>query len=113
MLSFSATATGGDATLFLARHWQKRPLWIPAGANIASLPAVDPDELAWLATLEDVESRLIFTDRHTGRTTYRMESGPFPPARLESLPPTDWTLLVQDTEKHLPTLRACIPHDLC
>jgi len=106
VLSFSATATGGDAGSFLAEYWQKRPLWIPGSAGAESLPSIEPDEIAWLATLEDVESRLVFTDRRDGRTTYRMDAGPFSPERLESLPPTGWTLLVQDAEKHLPELRA-------
>jgi len=106
VLSFSATATGGDAGSFLERHWQKRPLWIPGGADTSRLPSIEPDEVAWLATLEDVESRLVFTERRNGRTTYRMDTGPFSSARLESLPPADWTLLVQDAEKHLPELRA-------
>jgi 50S ribosomal protein L16 3-hydroxylase len=106
VLSFSATATGGGAGSFLERHWQKRPLWIPGGVDVSRLPSIEPDEVAWLATLEDVESRLVFTERRGGKTTYRMDTGPFSSERLESLPPADWTLLVQDAEKHLPELRA-------
>lgn len=69
-------------------------------------PSLDPDELAWLATLDDVESRLIFTVREGGSTRYRVEHGPFEAEYLSSLPRQDWTLLVHDVEKHLPDCRA-------
>ena len=72
----------------------------------ADLPSLSPDELAWLATLEDVESRLVFTERHDGKTVYRVEHGPFANEELQQLPDKDWTLLVQDVEKHLPDFRA-------
>ena len=68
-------------------------------------PSITRNELAWLATLDDVESRLIFVDRGEGRTVYRVETGPFDPAYLQALPKRDWTLLVHDVEKHLPTMR--------
>ena len=93
------------AAQFLARHWQKEPLFI--GQAVASLrPAITRNELAWLATLDDVESRLIFTDRSRSPVRYAAESGPFAPEYLASLPQRDWTLLVHDVEKHLPALRA-------
>ena len=69
-------------------------------------PSITRNELAWLVTLDDVESRLIFVDRDEGRTVYRVETGPFDPAYLQALPKRDWTLLVHDVEKHLPTMRA-------
>lgn len=69
-------------------------------------PAVTRNELAWLATLEDVESRIVFVDRDTNATRYRVKTGPFDAAYLQALPKRDWTLLVHDVEKHLPALRA-------
>jgi 50S ribosomal protein L16 3-hydroxylase len=78
---------------------------MPAAADLDALPDIEADELAWLATLDDVESRLVFTESRDGKTFYRMESGPFDAAQLESLPEKDWTLLIQDVEKHLPALR--------
>jgi len=69
-------------------------------------PSLAADELAWLATLPDVECRLVFTETAGNRTTYRVQDGPFTEAELASLPARDWTLLVQDVEKHLPDFRA-------
>ena len=92
-----------DAENFLAEYWQKSPVtgtW-PAASG---LPVLDSGELAWLATQEDVEARLVFTER--GETTrYRVETGPFTEQELSNLPPQDWTLLVQDVDKHLPDFR--------
>ena len=75
------------------------------GAASQALPSLAPDELAWLATQPDVESRLVFTERTDDAARYRLESGPFTDAQLSSLPDRDWTLLVQDVEKHLPDFR--------
>jgi 50S ribosomal protein L16 3-hydroxylase len=90
-----------SAELFLARHWQKSPLFMP-GAVDMPVPSLQPGELAWLATQDDVESMLIFTEHGPDHTRYRVESGPFDDNLLSGLPQCDWTLLVQDVEKHLP-----------
>ena len=90
--------------MFLARYWQKKPLFIPQAVD-AVRPAVTRNELAWLATLDDVESRLVFTNRADERTRYRVETGPFDVEFLQALPKCDWSLLVHDVEKHLPALR--------
>ena len=89
---------------FLARCWQSEPVFM-AGAVDKLHPAVTRNELGWLATLDDVESRIIFTERHGERARYRAESGPFAPEYLEALPKRDWTLLVHDVEKHIPAMR--------
>ena len=68
-------------------------------------PSVTRNELAWLATLDDVESRIVFTDLAKDRARYRVETGPFDVEFLQSLPKRNWTLLVHDVEKHLPALR--------
>jgi len=73
-------------------------------------PSISRNELGWLATLSDVESRLIFVDRDGDNTRYRTETGPFDPEYLEALPKRDWTLLVHDVEKHLPEMRALFDH---
>jgi 50S ribosomal protein L16 3-hydroxylase len=70
-----------------------------------NLPQLDAGEIAWLATQEDVESRLVITERQGAAVRYRLENGPFDAARLGTLPERDWTLLVQDVEKHLPEFR--------
>lgn len=92
------------AEKFLAYHWQKKPLYMPRAVDRIR-PAVTRNELAWLATLEDVESRIVFTHRRGDRKTYTVETGPFDEAYLGTLPIRDWTLLVHDVEKHLPALR--------
>ena len=68
-------------------------------------PSVTRNELAWLATLEDVESRLVFTETRKQATRYRAETGPFDSDYLAALPARGWTLLVHDVEKHLPAMR--------
>ena len=90
---------------FLDRYWQKRPLFLPHGVPHMA-PVIDDDELAWLATEDDVESRLVFTEVNKGKVRYRVEHGPFTADFLQSLPATNWTLLVQDVDKHLPDFRA-------
>jgi 50S ribosomal protein L16 3-hydroxylase len=89
---------------FLARHWQKSPLFMP-GTFEPLEPELSPDELAWLSTMPDVESRLVFTERQNDEVSYRVEHGPFDDATLTGLPDADWTLLVQDVDKHLPDFR--------
>jgi len=69
-------------------------------------PSLNSGELAWLATQEDVESRLVFTQSHGKDTHYQVKHGPFQNDVLSSLPRQNWTLLVQDVEKHLPDFRA-------
>lgn len=68
-------------------------------------PTISRNELAWLATLDDVESRIVFTQRDDARTRYRAESGPFDTDYLAALPRRDWSLLVHDVDKHLPAMR--------
>lgn len=90
--------------LFLERYWQKQPLFLPrALADV--WPALDADELAWLALQPDVEARLVITRRAGAAVTYELRQGPFRAASFESLPRTDWTLLVNDVDKHLPDFR--------
>lgn len=92
------------AETFLSRHWQKDPLFMPQA--IAALhPALSRNELAWLATLEDVESRIVFTDHDRDLRRYRVETGPFDTAFLQALPKRNWSLLVHDVDKHLPAMR--------
>ena len=97
------------AETFLQHYWQKKPLFMPAALQKVR-PSITRNELGWLATLEDVESRLVFVDRGGPKVRYRTESGPFESHYLAALPKRDWTLLVHDVEKHLPTMRALFKH---
>ena len=93
------------AETFLERHWQKQALFMPRALNRLR-PAISRNELAWLATLEDVESRLVFVVSENGRQRYRVETGPFESEYLGKLPKRDWSLLVHDVEKHIPAMRS-------
>jgi len=85
---------------FLSRHWQKRPLLIRAGLTPFRDP-LSPEELAGLACEAEVESRLVLGNRERG---FELRHGPFAEHAFSALPAVDWTLLVQDVEKHLPAL---------
>jgi 50S ribosomal protein L16 3-hydroxylase len=89
---------------FLERHWQRRFVAFP-GAMPGFVPPISPDELAGLACEEEVESRLV-QGNVGGR--FQMEHGPFEESRFERLPERDWTLLVQDVDKHVPEVAALL-----
>ncbi len=91
--------------MFLSGFWQKLPLFLPHAIDRIS-PSLEADELAWLAMQEDVESRIVFTRRNGSAERYEVTQGPFEENFLASLPGNDWTLLVQDVEKHLPDVRS-------
>nr|WP_294866340.1 cupin domain-containing protein [uncultured Pseudogulbenkiania sp.] len=82
---------------FLKEYWHKKPLLI-RGALKEVGPHVDFDWLAELAMQDDVESRLI--EFNQGR--WKLESGPFRPSRFKRLPASDWTILVQNVNHHVP-----------
>jgi 50S ribosomal protein L16 3-hydroxylase len=83
---------------FMRRHWQRKPLLVRAGA----MPWVDalPRKALWaLAADEAVESRLV-AQKPAG---WSLQSGPF--KRLPPQTQSQWTLLVQGVEAHLPAAR--------
>jgi len=87
---------------FLRDYWQQRPLLLRQ-AFPAFEPELDADDIAGLACDELAESRLV-----TGRfpsPDWTLRYGPFSEADFAALPPRDWTLLVQDVEKHYPPLQ--------
>ncbi len=92
---------------FLRDYWQKRPLLI-RNAFPGFHPPLDGDELAGLACEEDVESRLISGSVHSGR--WQVRHGPLSEEMFGHLPERDWTLLVQDVEKHVPELAPFLDH---
>ena len=100
---------GISVAQFLRQHWQREPLHLPDAIGHCD-PLLEADELAWLATLDDVESRLIFTEHDNDQTRYRVETGPFSAKQLAALPGQGWTILVQDVEKHLPDMRSWFAH---
>jgi 50S ribosomal protein L16 3-hydroxylase len=91
---------------FLARHWQKAPLFV-RGAFPAWRDPVTPEELAGLACEGGVESRLVTTPRR-GHRGWRVEHGPFAAARFRRLPDAHWTLLVQGVDEHVAAVEALL-----
>ncbi len=88
---------------FLAEYWQKKPCLIRQAITDFK-PLLDGDDLAGLACEEMAESRLI-----TGTVEaadWEVTNGPFTDADFASLPEQNWTLLVQDVEKHYAPLQA-------
>lgn len=90
-----------SAAEFLADYWQKRPLLIPQAIPGYTAP-LDPDELAGLACLDDVESRIVL--EKDGAAPWELRHGPFDDAAFGALPASHWTLLVQECNKHVPEL---------
>ena len=87
----SSEPLGGlAAATFLRRHWHKQPLLVRAAFPDFTGPFRKRDLFA-LARRDDVESRLVV--RNGKRWT--LAHGPFARSDLASLPPRDWTLLVQ------------------
>jgi len=88
---------------FLDEYWQKKPLLVRQ-AFPEFAPDLDVNDIAGLACEELAESRLI-----TGsypRHDWTLCHGPFREKDLRRLPDSDWTLLVQDVEKHYPPVRS-------
>lgn len=94
---------------FLKTYWQKKPLLIRK-----AIPSIEtalkltlPDDLLQLACEDDVESRLIVKNE---RNTYEKTYGPFEEAELlksgkrNILPLRDWTILVQEVDRHVPAV---------
>ena len=87
---------------FLTEFWQKKPCLIRQ-AFPGFVSPLDGDDLAGLACDELAESRWVignFRDRN-----WQLRTGPFSDGDFTSLPENDWTLLVQDVEKHYPPLQ--------
>ncbi|MCG6877333.1 MAG: cupin domain-containing protein [Betaproteobacteria bacterium] len=76
--------------VFLARHWQRRPL-VVRGAIPDFREPLGVAELFRLASHGEVESRLV---RRSARE-WRLEHGPFSRATFARMPDSRWTLLVQ------------------
>ena len=83
----------------LDTYWQKKPLLIRE-AFPDFTPPVDANELAGLACESDVESRIILEEG--GAYPWELRHGPFAPEDFQTLPPTHWTLLVQEVDRLVP-----------
>ncbi len=88
---------------FLQEYWQKKPCLIRQ-AIAGFKPLLDGDDLAGLACEEMAESRLIIGS--VENQDWEVKQGPFTDSDFSTLPEENWTLLVQDVEKHYAPLQA-------
>lgn len=94
----------GDISVeeFLRDYWQKKPLLIrQAFPNFQS--PITQDELAGLACETDT-ARIVI--EQGGAHPWEVRHGAFDDDDFSNLPETHWTLLVNDTDQHLPELKA-------
>lgn len=91
--------------VFLSRYWQRRPLLL-RGAFPGFRDPVTPQKLAALACRAGVESRLVI--EKGGARPWQVIHGPQSPRRLKGLPPSHWTLLVQEVNRHVPAVAALL-----
>ena len=90
---------------FIEQYWQKQPCLIRQA--ISGFEAMlDGDELAGLACEEMAESRLVKGTFEAADWT--LTHGPFSEADFANLSNENWTLLVQDVEKHYAPLQELI-----
>ena len=90
---------------FIEQYWQKQPCLIRQA--ISGFEAMlDGDELAGLACEEMAESRLVKGTFEAADWT--LTHGPFSEADFTNLSNENWTLLVQDVEKHYAPLQELV-----
>ena len=94
-------------SVFLKRYWQKSPHLIRQAFPRFSQP-IGIGQFLDLACEPGVESRLV---QRTPQPPYwRVRHGAFTRKYFRGLPTTNWTLLVQDCDKHLPLLAQFLVH---
>jgi 50S ribosomal protein L16 3-hydroxylase len=82
-----------DASVFLAGHWQRRALFCPQALDAAAW-TIEPEDLLSVAMEDAVSARLV-TRNEQG---FVLENGPFAEERLDDLPDSAWSVLVQAME---------------
>jgi 50S ribosomal protein L16 3-hydroxylase len=105
-MSFIKKNKIGDITLdnFLKNYWQKKPLLIrQAIPGFNSI--ISAEELAGLSCEENVESRLLVENGLDNKTPWQVINGPQEEAIFSQLPETNWTLLIQEANRHIPQLQ--------
>ncbi len=86
---------------FLKEYWQKKPLLV-RNAFPDFVSPIDPDDMAGLSLIEEVESRIILEDKPNN--SWDVKHGPFSDDTFSSLPEQDWTLLVQAVDQWVPEM---------
>lgn len=98
---------GMSPAAFLRDYWQQRPLLV-RGAFPDPVDPLQPDDLGGLACEELALSRIVTHDPL--RDTWSLRSGPFVEEDFAKLPPSHWTLLVQDVDKWDADVAALLRH---
>jgi 50S ribosomal protein L16 3-hydroxylase len=86
---------------FLTEYWQRKPLLV-RNAFPGFTPPIDGDDLAGLACEPLAEARVV--SGSLAGAAWTLRHGPFEEQEFAGLGERDWTLLVQDVEKHYPPL---------
>lgn len=86
---------------FLKTYWQKKPVLIRnAISNISyDVEFISQEDMYELSYDEDVESRILIKDING---QYNKEYGPFDSKYTRKLPDKDWTILIQEVDRHIP-----------
>ena len=87
---------------FLEEFWQRKPCLIRAACPDFQM-TLDGDDLAGLACEELAEARIVTGSLASAK--WHLQSGPFEESVFATLGERDWTLLVQDVEKHYPPIQ--------
>ncbi len=94
-----------SATEFLRDYWHKKPVLLRnVWPGIENQLPIDADELAGLASEASADSRLISGSFE--KQDWKVRYGPFQSDDYDRLGDKNWTLLVQDVEKHYPPLKS-------
>lgn len=91
---------GLSAEQFMRRHWQKKPLLVRQALRGVQ-PPLSRTQLFDLAGRDGVESRLIVQDTNRPKG-WTLRHGPLPRRALPPIKQTNWTLLVQGLDLHVP-----------
>lgn len=95
-------ALGMTAAEFRSQYWGKAPLLVRGAFGEEALARISADELAGLAVEPDIVSRIVFNDPPESPSDWRVEFGPFEVSEFAQLPESNWTLLVQEVDRHVP-----------
>lgn len=97
----------GDLSVneFLRDYWQKKPLLI-RGAFPQFNGLINPQQTIELACAEDVQARLVI--QRNGQ--FELKQSPFSAKDFKGLGKTQWTVLVQGLNHHLPEAAELLKH---
>lgn len=108
MFNIPETVLGAiSAEEFLADYWQQKPLLLRAAWPDFD-PNLEPEELAGLALESTIDSRLVIEMKPAEAdrpSEWTLREPPFTEQDFTSLPQRNWSLLVNDIDKHLPEFR--------